>query len=387
MLSLARTLAVRTILVLGVAAGMLVPAHLAAAQSTDATLEEWTAGTFNQPTYITNAGDDRLFVVEQPGTVQVVADANAPEAGSELFLDLTDRVGSDGTEQGLLSIEFPPDSHDNNVVYASYSDLNGDSVISRFDLSEDSLTADPATEQIVLTQPQPFQNHNGGLILFGPDDMLYIGFGDGGSQGDPDGNGQDPSTWLGKLLRIDVNPANLAEGEGYAVPEDNPFLDDPDAAPEVWMNGLRNPWRFAFDAEGTMIAVADVGQNQIEEVTILPFEDAAGANLGWNIMEGSTCYQPSDCDTSGLTLPSVEYTHEEGGCSVSGGEFIGGAYVYADFCSGLLWVATQDDGGAWSASTPSETGLGPSSFGLGGDGTVYLGDRASGTIYRVVLDS
>lgn len=153
MLSLARTLAVRTILVLGVAAGMLVPAHLAAAQSTDATLEEWTAGTFNQPTYITNAGDDRLFVVEQPGTVQVVADANAPEAGSELFLDLTDRVGSDGTEQGLLSIEFPPDSHDSNVVYASYSDLNGDSVISRFDLSEDSLTADPATEQIVLTQP------------------------------------------------------------------------------------------------------------------------------------------------------------------------------------------------------------------------------------------
>jgi glucose/arabinose dehydrogenase len=365
---------------------MLIPAHVGGAQSADVTLEEWTAEPFNQPTYITHAGDERLFVVEQPGTVQVVADANAPEAGMELFLDITDRVGSEGTEQGLLSIEFPPESHDSNVVYASYSDLDGGSVISRFDLSEDGLTADPATEQIVLTQPQPFQNHNGGLILFGPDDMLYIGFGDGGSQGDPDGNGQDLSTWLGKMLRIDVNPVNLAEGEGYVVPEDNPFLDDPDAAPEAWMSGLRNPWRFAFDVEGTMIAVADVGQSQIEEVTILPFEDAGGTNLGWNIMEGSTCYATPDCETPGLTLPSVEYTHEEGGCSVTGGEFIDGSYVYADFCSGLLWVAIQDDAETWSASTPIETGLGPSSFGLGGDGTVYLGDRASGSIYRVVLN-
>ncbi len=384
---LSRSLTSRLMLFIFLGTTMLAPAGVSSAQSTDVTLEIWMPGAFNQPTYITNAGDERLFVIEQAGTVQVVADANAPEAGASLFLDLTDRVGSSGPEQGLLSIDFSPESHDSNLVYVSYTDVNGDSVISHFDLSEDGMTADPASEQIVLTQPQPFPNHNGGLILFGPDDMLYIGFGDGGSQGDPDGNGQDLSTWLGKILRIDVNPANLAGGETYTVPEDNPFVDDADAAPENWMYGLRNPWRFTFDDEGTMIAVADVGQSQIEEVTILPFADAAGANLGWSIMEGSTCYAVPDCDPSGLVLPSLEYTHEEGGCSVTGGEFIDGAYVYADFCSGLLWVATQDDDGTWSATAPIETGLSPSSFGVGSDGTVYLADRASGSIFRVVVSS
>lgn len=365
----------------------MLPISAVAGQVPTITLEEWMPGAFDQPTYVTNAGDERLFVVEQAGTVRVVADANTPEAGAELFLDLTDRVGSSGSEQGFLSIEFPPEGHEGNVIYASYTNQNGDSVISRFDVAEDGMSADPASEQVILTQNQPFPNHNGGLILFGPDDMLYIGFGDGGSQGDPDGNAQNLSTWLGKVLRIDVNPANLTEGEGYVVPEDNPFVDDPEAQPEIWMYGMRNPWRFTFDADATMIAVADVGQNQFEEVTILPLEDAPGANLGWDIMEGPSCYETDPCDTAGLVPPSLSYTHEEGGCSITGGEIINGSYVYADFCSGLLWVATQDGAGTWTASAPIETGLSPSTFGVGGDGTVYLADRASGSVYRVMLSS
>lgn len=353
----------------------------ASAQRSDVSLEEWMPGAFNQPTYVTNAGDERLFVVEQPGTVQVIADAGAPEAGSTIFLDLTDRVGTDGSERGLLSIAFSPDFHDGNVVYASYTDPDGNSVISRFDIADDGMTADPSTERVVLTQQQPFQNHNGGLILFGPDDMMYIGFGDGGSQGDPDANAQNLTTWLGKVLRIDVNPATVGDA-GYVVPNDNPFVDAADAAPEIWMYGLRNPWRFAFDPQGTMIAAADVGQNLVEEVTILPVADAPGANLGWDIMEGAACYEIENCGTQGLIPPSLAYTHDEGGCSVTGGYFIDGAYIYGDYCSGLIWLATQGEGG-WTAGDPIETGLSISSFGLGSDGTVYLADLASGSIFTV----
>jgi glucose/arabinose dehydrogenase len=367
----------------------LIPSTVTAgalAQEQAVTLEEWMPAAFEQPTYVTHDGDNRLFVVEQPGTVQVVPNAADLSSGSQLFLDLTDRVGAFGSEQGLLSIAFPPDSHDGDFVYVAYTGMNGQSVISRFDVAGDGLSADPASERLVLTQNQPYPNHNGGLIAFGPDDMLYIGFGDGGSQGDPDDNAQNLSTWLGKILRINVDPAGFGDEAGYVVPVDNPFVGNPDAAPEVWMLGLRNPWRFAFDPAGTMIAVADVGQSEIEEVTILPIEGAAGANLGWDAMEGSTCYTAPDCDPAGLVLPSVEYTHAEGGCSITGGYFIeGGGYIYGDYCSGLVWLATQAADGGWTAGAPIETGLSISSFGLGSDGTVYLADRASGSIYRVMV--
>jgi len=365
---------------------LLMPLGSAQAQAPSVSLEEWMPGAFDQPTYVTNDGDERLIVVEQPGIVWVVADANAPDAGARVFLDLTDRVGSDGSEQGLLSIAFPPEGWAANVVFVSYTDQNGDSVVSRFDVAGDGMSAEPTSEQVVLTQDQPYPNHNGGLITFGPDGMLYIGFGDGGSQGDPNGNAQNLTTWLGKILRINVDPAGFGEEAGYVVPVDNPFVGNPEVAPEIWMYGLRNPWRFAFDPEGTMIAVADVGQSQIEEVTILPLADAPGANLGWNIMEGSTCYAVEDCDPSGLILPSIEYTHDVGGCSITGGYFIDGAYVYGDYCSGLVWLATPDGDGGWSAGEPIDTGLSISSFGLGGDGTVYLTDLASGSVYRVVVD-
>ncbi len=352
-----------------------------AAQAPAVTIEPWLEG-LDQPTYVTNAGDRRLFIVEQPGVVLVVPDATVDPA-PQPFLDLTDRVGSDSSEQGLLSIAFPPQHHMGSYVYASYTDLDGNSVVSRFAVAEDGLTADPASERIVLTQEQPYPNHNGGLILFGPDNMLYIGFGDGGSQGDPNGNAQRLDTWLGKILRIDVNPDGFGEDAGYVTPVDNPFVGNPDAQPEIWMYGMRNPWRFAFDPGGTMIAVADVGQNEIEEVTMLPFDEAAGANLGWNPFEGSTCYS-EPCDPEGKVMPSIEYTHSEGGCSITGGVFLDEtSYLYGDYCSGLVWAATQGDDGSWTAGEPLETGLSISSFGLGSDGTIYLCDL-NGSVYRVV---
>lgn len=353
------------------------------AQAPAVSIEPWLDG-LDQPTYVTSAGDARLFIVEQPGVVLLVPDAAAADPAPQPFLDLTDRVGSQGSEQGLLSIAFPPDSHMGRYVYVSYTDLDGNSVVSRFAVAEDGLSADPGSEQVVLTQEQPYPNHNGGLIVFGPDDMLYIGFGDGGSQGDPNGNAQSLDTWLGKILRINVDPEGFGDAAGYTVPVDNPFVGNPDAQPEIWMLGMRNPWRFAFDAEGTMIAVADVGQNQIEEVTVLPLDQAAGANLGWNQFEGTQCYS-EPCNSEGKVMPSVEYTHSEGGCSITGGYFVAGdGYIYGDYCSGLVWLATQGDDGSWTASDPIETGLSISSFGLGGDGTLYLCDL-SGSIYRVTV--
>ncbi len=357
----------------------------AAAQETTVSLEEWMVGAFDQPVYVTNDGDARLFVVERPGRVMVVPDTADPSGGPQVFLDITDRVGSSSSEQGLLSVAFPPDAHQGSYVYASYTGTNGQTVISRFDVAEDGLSADPDSERLVLTQDQPYPNHNGGLILFGPDDMLYIGLGDGGAGGDPNGNAQNLSTWLGKILRINVDPAGFGDDAGYVVPVDNPFVGNPDAQPEIWMYGLRNPWRFAFNADGSMIAVADVGQNEIEEVTVLPIADAAGANLGWDQFEGTACYDSVTCDPSGYVMPSLEYTHDVGGCSVTGGEFFDGAYVYGDYCSGLLWLATQGADGGWSAAAPLETGLSISSFGRGSDGTVYLTDISGGSVYRVAL--
>ncbi len=363
---------------------MVLAVPVTMAQAPQVAVEPWMTGAFERPTHVTNAGDERLFVVEQAGTVRVVPDAADSAAGPLLFLDITDRVGAMSAEQGLLSIAFPPPSHEGSFVYASYTDLQGDSVVSRFEVLGDGLAADPASELVILRQDQPYRNHNGGLIVFGPDDMLYVGFGDGGSQGDPDGNGQNRSTWLGSILRVNVDPAGWGDAAGYVAPVDNPFVGDPDTAPEIWMYGVRNPWRFTFDPEGTMIAVADVGGSQVEEVTILSLEGAPGANLGWDQFEGSSCYQSVTCDPAGLVMPNLEYTHPEGGCSITGGAFVGGAYVYGDYCSGLLWVANQGDDGAWTAGDPIETGLRISSFGVGGDGTLYVCDLASGSVYRVV---
>lgn len=350
---------------------------------------EPVAEGFNQPVDITHANDGSgmLYVAEKVGTVRVLQDSERME---DPFLDISDRVGSSGYEQGLLGIAFPLDYADSRVFYVYYTNLEGTVVVSRF-ATADNGVADPNTEQVILQQEQPFPNHNGGQIKFGPDGYLYIALGDGGSGGDPHGAGQRLDTWLGKILRIDVDPNFVPDGEPYAIPEDNPLIEEEGALPEIYAYGLRNPWRFSFDAETGDMLIADVGQDEIEEINLLPAGMDEALNFGWNTMEGSSCFQAADCDASGLVLPIIEYTHAVGGCSVTGGAVyygenlpdIYGTYIFADFCSGLVWQGVREDVGSWTMSDPIQSGLAISSFGVDESGEVYVADLNSGTIYRL----
>jgi len=342
-------------------------------------LTEVARGLSN-PVAIAHAGDDRLFVVEQRGTVRVVLGGQLQEAP---FLDITDRVRSGG-ERGLLGLAFPPDFADSGRFYVYYTDLNGDSVLSRFSTAGDA--ADPSSERVLLTQVQPYGNHNGGQLAFGPDGYLYLGLGDGGSGGDPQGNGQRLDTLLGKLLRLDVS------GEGAVAPEDNPFVGQEDARPEVWAYGLRNPWRFSFDRETGDLYVADVGQNAYEEVNLQPAGTSGGENYGWNVMEADECFQPrTGCDTEGLVLPIISYPHgREWGSSISGGYVyrgsalpdLQGAYVFADYVSGRVWRADRE-GDGWQVTLLLDTGFNVSTFGEDASGELYLADHQGGAIYRL----
>ena len=349
----------------------------------DVGLEE-TAKGFENPLFVTHAGDERLFVVEQAGTIEVADDDTRSD-----FLDITDRVGSDGNEQGLLGLAFAPNFDESGLFYVNYTDLNGNSVVARF--TSDGTVGDPESEVTVLTQEQPAVNHNGGMVAFGPDNYLYIGFGDGGGQGDPEGNGQRLDTWLGKILRIEVDPEQT-NGRSYVVPEDNPFVGDAGARPEIWAYGMRNPWRFSFDRETGDLWIGDVGQNEYEEISVLGV-DEGGANMGWSIAEGDACYAESDCDLAVFTPPVFTYTHSSGdGCSVTGGyvsrgeEFanLAGIYVLADYCTGLFWGGAPDGEGGYIFSEPIETGLRISSFGEGADGRLYLTDLTGGSVYELV---
>jgi glucose/arabinose dehydrogenase len=352
----------------------------------DVGLEPVTDG-FNEPLFITHAGDERLFVLERAGTIRIIDEDVVLDSP---FLDLTSQVGSDASERGLLGLAFAPNYAESGLFYVYYTDLNGDTVVSRFQVSDDPDVADAGSEEVILTQPQPFWNHNGGMLAFGPDNYLYIGLGDGGSQGDPDGNGQRLDTLLGKILRIEVDPEYIG-GEPYAIPEDNPFVGDSEARPEIWAYGLRNPWRFSFDRDTGDLWIADVGQSEHEEVNVIgPVE--AGANFGWNVLEGPVCYAVADCNPDDFVAPVFSYTHSDGGCSVTGGyvyrgeEFAGlfGAYVMADYCSGLIWAGGPDASGEMVFSEPVETGLNISSFGEGADGTLYLTDINGGGVYELV---
>lgn len=351
---------------------------------------ETVATGFDQPLVVTDANDDtgRLFVTEKGGTIRVIAgDGTVQDAP---FLNITDRVGAGGSEQGLLGLAFPENFADSGVFYVDYTDHDGNTVVSRFRVGLDAGAADPGSEQVILRQEQPFANHNGGSLVFGPDNYLYIGFGDGGSQGDPNGNGQNLGTWLGKILRIEVDPEQVPEGQPYGIPEDNPFIDTDGAKPEIWAYGVRNPWRFSFDRETGDFWLGDVGGSQLEEVDHVPNADAGGQNFGWNITEGTSCYRGDGCDTSGLTLPVLEYTHDFG-CSITGGYVyrgeampdLAGTYLFADYCSGLLWGGGQDAGGAWVMSDPIETDLSISSFGEDDAGEVYITDLGGGDVYRL----
>ncbi len=348
---------------------------------------EPVAEGFAAPLYVTHAGDERLFVVEQAGMIQTVEGGEIAESP---LLDLTDRVGSDASERGLLGLAFAPNYAQTGLFYVNYTDLDGNTVVSRF-AAPDGTTGDPESEEVILTQEQPFPNHNGGVLAFGPDNYLYVGLGDGGGQGDPNGNGQSLNTWLGKILRIEVDPDETG-GEPYAVPEDNPFVSDSEARPEIWAYGLRNPWRFSFDRETGDLWIGDVGQNEYEEVSVLGV-DEGGANLGWNIVEGPECYAEPGCDPGEFVEPVFSYTHSSGaGCSVTGGyvsrgeEFsaLNGVYVLADYCTGLIWGGGPDAAGELVFSEPVESGFQISSFGEGVNGEVYLTDITGGTVYELV---
>jgi glucose/arabinose dehydrogenase len=340
------------------------------------------AAGLSLPLYLTApAGDARLFVVEKTGAIRIVKDgALLPTP----FLDLSGAV-SNGGEQGLLSMAFHPDYATNGFFYVDYTDVDGTTQVVRYSVSSaDPDAADPASAKTILTVEQPFANHNGGLLLFGPDGKLYIGLGDGGSGGDPFGNGQELGTLLGKILRIDVDA-----GDPYAVPTDNPFVGRAGARGEIWAYGLRNPWRFAFDAEGDRLYIADVGQGSWEEVDVVPGDDG-GRNFGWNIMEGAHCYNASSCDQTGLTLPVLEYSHDEG-CSITGGfvyrgslaPAVRGHYFYSDYCSGFLRSFTFD-GTAATDTTTWDVGdiANVQSFGEDAAGELYV-LSTNGTVYRV----
>ena len=333
-----------------------------------------------QPLYVTSAGDGsgRLFVVEKGGMIVLLRNGTP---AAQPFLDIADRVGSQGSEQGLLSVAFHPRFAQNGRIFVDYTDKQGNTVISRFQASGDS--ADPKSEQILLHIDQPYANHNGGLVMFGPDGYLYIGMGDGGSGGDPQGNGQNAAALLGKLLRIDVD-----KGDPYAIPPDNPKL--PGARPEVWALGLRNPWRFSFDRANGDLYIADVGQNAIEEIDVQRAGSPNGANYGWNVMEGDQCYRGAGCDSSKFVAPVATYHHDKG-CSVTGGYVyrgkafpdLQGTYFFGDYCSGLIWSLRETAPGSWVQSEVLASRLGISSFGEDEAGELYLTDLGGG-LYQIV---
>jgi glucose/arabinose dehydrogenase len=340
------------------------------------------ASGLSNPVYLTAPGsDDRLFVVEQPGRVRII---RGGALLSQPFLDITARVSSGG-ERGLLSIAFHPNYATNGYLYVSYTDLAGDTRIERYSVSPTSPDlADPASAQLILSVAQPFANHNGGLVVFGPDGMFYVGLGDGGSGGDPQNNGQNRGTLLGKLLRLDVDG-----GAPYAIPGNNPFVGQAGARGEIWALGLRNPWRFAFDRVGGLLYVADVGQSRWEEISVVP-ANRAGVNYGWRILEGSECYGVTSCNAQGLEHPAVEYSHDEG-CSVTGGAVyrgtlmpgIVGHYFYSDYCAGFVRSFRYENGQAVDRHSWDVGALGSVlSFGEDSAGELYV-LSANGRVYRL----
>ena len=345
-----------------------------------------------QPLYLTHAHDGTgdAYVVEKEGRIRVARNGVVRD---QPFLDITPLVRSAESERGLLGLAFHPNYANNGYFYVNYTDLRGNTMIARYTASPDRSVGDPGTAKTILAFDQPFPNHNGGNLVFGPDGMLWIGTGDGGSGGDPFGNGQNHGAILGKMLRIDVDA-----GDPYGIPPDNAFLDDPNARPEVWAIGLRNPWRYSFDCATNDLYIADVGQNNWEEVNFTPAGSPAGLNYGWNLMEGTHCYPPgSGCDPTGLVLPVTDYATGQEGCSVTGGYVYRGAafpaltgiYFFTDYCSGTIWTLTRDAEGAWQRTEviPAPSSFaGYSSFGEDEAGEVYITALGTGTVYQLVTD-
>lgn len=328
-------------------------------------------------------GSGRMFVVEQPGRIVIVRNGQTVPA---LFLDISNEVNSAGSEQGLLGLAFHPQFASNPYFYVNYTDASGSNVIARFQANGDK--ADPASEKDLLRIPKPFPNHNGGVLKFGPDGYLYLGLGDGGSEGDPLGYGQNTGVLLGKLLRIDVT-----NGNPYSIPRDNPFVNG-GGRPEIWAYGLRNPWKISFDRATADLYIADVGQDTWEEIDFLPAGAPGGSNFGWNYREGKHPYSLAN-PPAGLHLidPVTEYSHNVGGCAEVGGYVYRGSmpewqgiYLYGDFCSGLIWGLMHSGSTpanfTWTSKLLFQTKASITTFGQDPSGEIYFADRG-GTIYKL----
>lgn len=361
--------------------GVWFPA--AAASPPPVTLQPVITTGLSSPVSITNAGDGsgRLFITEQMGTIVIW---NGASLLSAPFLDIHSLVSCCG-EQGLLSVAFHPGYATNGFFYVDYTDVSGNTVIARYHVSGDPNVADPSSASILLTILQPYANHNGGQLQFGADGNLYIGMGDGGSGGDPQNHAQNLNDLLGKILRIDVDGT-----PPYSIPPSNPFVGVPNARPEVWAYGLRNPWRFSFDRLTHDLYIGDVGQDLWEEIDFQPATSPGGQNYGWRLMEGFHCYNPAtNCDDGTLTLPILEYGHNPS-CAVIGGYVyrggsipqLYGVYLYGDYCSGILWAASRDCSGAWSTTQLIQPPINISSFGEDESGEVYL-THLGGVVYRI----
>ncbi len=336
------------------------------------------------PVAITHAGDGsgRLFITAQGGKVRIL---KGGKLLARPFLDISQRVSCCG-EQGLLSIAFHPRYKTNGHVFVNYTNTNGNTVIARYTVSSNPNVIRLASRRTILNIAQPYANHNGGQLQFGPDGYLYIGMGDGGGGGDPGNRAQKLNTLLGKMLRIDIDGA-----APYQTPPDNPFVGRAGARPEIWARGLRNPWRFSFDRQTGHLFIGDVGQRKWEEVDLQAPASQGGENYGWRRMEGKHCFNPtSNCNNGSLKLPILEYSHSQG-CAITGGyryrgvkvPALRGYYLYADYCEGRLWGARFRSGIGWRTTQLRDTDFSISTFGEDQGGEIHFADLNTGAVYRI----
>ena len=339
------------------------------------------ASGLRRPVYLTHAGDSRLFVAEQRGKIRVIEHG---EVLMEPFLDLGEHISIDGSERGLLGLAFHPNYIENGFFYVVYTNLDGDTDLVRYQVSEENANrADPASGAPILQILQPFGNHNGGQLAFGPDGYLYAGFGDGGALGDPEDNAQNPETLLGAILRLDIDGAFP-----YAVPKDNPYEGENGRLLETWQIGLRNPWAFSFDRATGALYVSDVGQEGPEELNFLP-AGVSGINFGWPLREGESCYEAELCASEGLQAPILTYEHDEG-CAIIGGYVyrgrqypsLAGTYFFSDFCQGTLWSLRFTEDG-WERTSVYEAETAVSSIGEDNSGELYILTYSSGEVWRI----
>lgn len=345
---------------------------------------------------ITHADDERLFLTLKNGRIRIW------DGNQLLNADFLDLVGDVSTvsEQGLLSIAFHPNYAENGFAFVAYTDLNGDSTIARY--TRDPMNPnrlDPNSARFLLQVGQPQENHNGGQLQFGPNGYLYYGIGDGGGANDPGCNAQDPQSLLGKMIRLDVD-ASVNTAPYHGIPASNPFVGNPAVRDEIWAIGLRNPWRFSFDTLNGDLYIADVGQNDYEEIDFDPAPLTGGLNYGWDRREGAHCFEEDancpmgtpSCNDPSFTDPVIEYTHDLGRCSITGGYVyrgcdlpdLYGKYIYADYCSGDIWSAWRDQLGNWQTQLLNVSQSFITSFGTDADQELYL--AGSGTIYRIDLN-